>query len=185
MAVTTADAAELGWRAPEFALPDTDGRIWSPGDLRGVRGMVLFFICNHCPYVVAIADRLATTGRELLDQGYGVAAICSNDAEAYPADSFENMGAFAREYGFPFPYLHDETQEVAKAYGAVCTPDPFGFDAMLRLRYRGRLDSAGRNPADAGTVPELMLAMRQVALTGTGPDVQHASIGCSIKWRAA
>ena len=114
-----------------------------------------------------------------------MAAICSNDARAYPADSFEKMGEFAAQHAFPFPYLHDEDQSVARDYGAVCTPDIFGFDAMLGLRYRGRLDSAGRAAADADTVPELLLAMRQVALTGTGPEVQHPSIGCSIKWRAA
>ncbi|WP_316012979.1 thioredoxin family protein [Roseobacter sp. HKCCA0434] len=174
---------ELGWPAAEFGLKGVDGRLWSLGDLRGVRGLVLMFICNHCPYVIAVADRLAATGAELAERGYGVAAICSNDAEAYPADNFENMASFAREHAFPFPYLHDETQEVAKAYGAVCTPDIFGFDAMLDLRYRGRLDSAGRGAADADTVPELLLAMQQVALTGRGPEVQHPSIGCSIKWR--
>lgn len=185
MATTTANTRAQGWKAAEFALPDTTGQLWSLGDLRGVRGMVLFFICNYCPYVVAVADRLAATGAELQRMGYGVAAICANDAEAYPADSFENMGIFARQHGFTFPYLHDADQSVARNYGAVCTPDIFGFDAMLNLEYRGRLDSAGRNAPDADTVPELLAAMRKVALTGAGPDVQHPSIGCSIKWRTA
>jgi peroxiredoxin len=176
---------EPGWTAAEFALPDTNGTLWSLGDLRGVRGLALFFISNHCPYVVAMAERLATTGAQLHELGYGVAAICSNDAQAYPQDSFENMGAFAARYNFPFPYLHDAEQSVARDYGAVCTPDVFGFDAMLKLRYRGRLDSAGRDPADSDTRPELIEAMHHVALTGHGPEVQHPSVGCSIKWRAA
>ncbi|SOH93473.1 Peroxiredoxin [Monaibacterium marinum] len=185
MAITSGNDHEQGWAAPDFALPDTQGRIWSLGDLRGVRGMALFFICNHCPYVIGIADRLAQTGAQLEKLGYGVAAICSNDAQTYPQDSFENMGLFAEKYGFTFPYLHDEDQSVARAYGAACTPDLYGFDAMLKLRYHGRLDSAGRNPADADTVPELLNAMNTVALTGQGPDVQNPSIGCSIKWRTA
>ena len=185
--MTTARGNEhdQGWTAADFAMPDTNGKFWSLGDLRGVRGLALFFICNHCPYVVAVADRLAATGAELEKLGYGVAAICSNDAQAYPADSFENMGKFAAQHNFSFPYLHDADQSVARAYGAVCTPDIYGFDAMLKLHYRGRLDSAGRNPVDADTTPDLIDALRHVALTGQGPQVQHPSIGCSIKWRDA
>lgn len=150
-----------------------------------MRGLVIGFICNHCPYVVAVADRLRTEGQALLDVGFGVAMICSNDAESYPADSFEKMGAFAQHYAFPFPYLHDESQEVAKTFGAVCTPDLFGFDAMLKLQYRGRLDSSGRNAATDETQRELFDAMMQVSRTGIPPEVQHPSIGCSIKWKAA
>ncbi|MGB0497304.1 MAG: thioredoxin family protein [Rubricella sp.] len=175
--------AALGSDAPDFALPATDGKTYALGDLRGVRGLVLFFICNHCPYVKAVADRLASEGAALMEAGYGVAAICSNDAVAYPEDDFEHMKGFAEAHRFPFPYLHDETQEVARAYGAVCTPDIFGYDAMLHLRYRGRLDSAGRGPVTADTTHDLRDAMRQVYLTGHGPEVQHPSIGCSIKWK--
>ena len=183
MAATETPAGEMGMDCPEFGLKGTDGQIWSPGDLRGVRGLVLFVICNHCPYVIAVADRLRDTGALLIERGFGVAAISSNDAVAYPADSFENMGKFAVQYGFAFPYLYDETQEVAKALGAVCTPDIFGFDSMLELRYRGRLDSAGRNPATAETVPELLNAMDHIGSYSTGPENQVPSIGCSIKWR--
>ncbi|QPH54378.1 thioredoxin family protein [Pontivivens ytuae] len=185
MALTQTPAGEMGWPAAEFGLPGVDGRDWSVGDLRGVRGLVLFFICNHCPYVKAVADRLALTGAELQRRGYGVAAICSNDPVAYPEDDFEHMAAFARQHEFPFPYLHDESQAVARTYGAVCTPDIFAFDAMLTLRYRGRLDSAGKAAAGAETVPELLDALTLIERTGHGPEVQHASIGCSIKWKAA
>ncbi|MBB5516227.1 peroxiredoxin [Rubricella aquisinus] len=172
----------LGWAAPEFSLPDPSGQVFSLGDLRGVRGLVVFFICNHCPYVKAIADRLTMDAQVLLDLGYGVVAISSNDVASYPEDSPENMAVFAEEHAFPFPYLYDEDQSAAKAFGAVCTPDIFGFDAMLKLRYRGRLDASGREAApDAPR--ELIDAMRHVYRTGRGPEVQHPSIGCSIKWK--
>jgi peroxiredoxin len=172
----------LGWAAPEFSLPDPSGKNYSLGDLRGVRGLVVFFICNHCPYVKAIADRLTQDAQVLLDLGYGVVAISSNDVESYPEDSPENMAKFAAAHGFPFPYLYDADQSVAKAFGAVCTPDIFGFDAMLKARYRGRLDASGREAVpDASR--ELIDAMRHVYRTGQGPEIQHPSIGCSIKWK--
>jgi hypothetical protein len=141
------------------------------------------FICNHCPYVKGITDRLASTCQKLQELGIGVAAIMANDTESYPEDSFENMKLFATKHNFTFPYLIDETQEVAKAYGAVCTPDFFGFNADRRLEYRGRLDSAGKEPANADTVPELLDALRIIAETGAGPAKQTPSMGCSIKWR--
>jgi peroxiredoxin len=170
--------------APDFALRATDGATYQLGDLRGVRGLVLGFICNHCPYVVSVTERLASEGEALRKLGFGVAMICSNDAEAYPQDSFENMGLFAAKYGFSFPYLHDPSQDVARAYGAICTPDFFGFDAMLKLQYRGRLDSAGRGAAGPETERELFDAMMRVSRSGVGPATQHPSIGCSIKWKA-
>jgi peroxiredoxin len=174
----------FGWSAARFCLPDTDGRTWTPEELRGPNGLVIAFICNHCPYVLAIADRLAEEGRALGDLGVGMAAICSNDADSHPADGFEAMGVFAREHDFTFPYLHDESQDVARAYGAVCTPDFFGFDAGLALRYRGRLDDAGRETRP-GARRELREAMAMIGRTGRGPAEQNPSIGCSIKWKRA
>lgn len=175
----------FGWKAPNFSLPDTQGRLLTLDDIRGPRGTLIMFICNHCPYVLAILDRLQRDAEALMDAGIGVAAICANDAETYPADSFENMGRLAREKAFAFPYLHDESQSVAKAYGAVCTPDFFGFNAADALQYRGRLDASGRNPAPADARRELFEGMHQVAATGHGPAEQVASMGCSIKWKAA
>lgn len=175
---------DFGWKAPAFQLPDTAGKLWSLDDIRGPKGTLVMFICNHCPYVLAILDRLQRDAEALMDLGLGVAAICANDAETYPADSFENMGRMAAERSFRFPYLHDESQAVAKAYDAVCTPDFFGFDAQDGLQYRGRLDASGRNPAPADAKRELFEAMRQVAQTGQGPREQVASMGCSIKWKS-
>lgn len=142
------------------------------------------FICNHCPFVLAILDRIVRDAAELQGLGIGVAAICSNDAETYPEDGFENMIRLARDAGFTFPYLHDENQVVARAYGAVCTPDFFGFDADLGLQYRGRLDASRMSPAPKNAPRDLFNAMKQVAETGAGPTDQVASIGCSIKWKA-
>lgn len=176
---------DFGWQAQTFSLPGTDGRTWTLDDVRGERGTLVMFICNHCPYVKSIVDRIVRDAKDLQGLGIGVAAICSNDATAYPADSFENMAGFARENGFTFPYLHDETQAVARAWDAACTPDFFGFDAGLGLQYRGRLDESGRNPAPGDVRRELFEAMAQVADTGKGPSDQTPSMGCSIKWKAA
>lgn len=175
---------DFGWRAPDFRLPGVDGRLHALSELRGERGTLVAFICNHCPYVIAIADRLADEARALAALGVATVAICSNDAQAYPEDGFDRMGAFAQKHGFGFPYLHDATQAVARAYGAVCTPDFFGFDRALDLQYRGRLDESGRGPARPGARRELHEAMQAVAETGRGPAAQTPSIGCSIKWRA-
>ena len=174
---------DFGARAPDFNLPDTRGMQHSRDSLMGENGLVLMFICNHCPYVIAIADKLARDGKALQEMGFGVAAICANDAEAYPADSFENMVKFADQHGFSFPYLHDESQAVAKAYGAVCTPDFFGYNTAGELQFRGRLDASGRNPSPENEPREMIEAMRLVAKTGKGPAVQTPSIGCSIKWK--
>jgi peroxiredoxin len=175
---------DFGWRAPDFHLADTRGRVWSLKELRGASGLVLVFMCNHCPYVQAIADKLVREGKALRDLGFGMAGICSNDVGLSPADGFQEMGAFARQHHLPFPYLHDVSQSVARAYGAACTPDFFGFDADLGLQYRGRFDDSGR-AARPGARRELHEAMRQVAETGRGPAGQTPSIGCSIKWKAA
>jgi peroxiredoxin len=176
---------EFGWQARDFELPGTDMRLYQLSDIRGANGTLIMFICNHCPYVRAIADRLARDVRALQDIGIGAAAICANDATTHPADSFENMKDFAAEHGFTFPYLHDESQEVARAYGAVCTPDFFGFNRDLELQYRGRLDESGAQPGAPDARRELYEAMKQVAETGQGPADQVPSMGCSIKWKAA
>jgi peroxiredoxin len=176
---------DFGWQAPDFSLPATDGRVLSLSDIQGDKATLVIFMCNHCPFVIAILDRLVRDARELQDHGVGVAAICSNDATSYPDDSFENMKALAEKQGFPFPYLHDEDQAVARAYDAVCTPDFFGFDSGLGLQYRGRLDASGRGPGPADAPRELFEAMVRVAETGQGPEDQVPSIGCSIKWKAA
>lgn len=174
---------ELGLKAPPFTLPATDGKTYSLADLKGARGTVVMFICNHCPYVHAMIGRAVRAAGELAPLGVATIAICSNDAARYPEDSFANMRLFAGEHAFPFPYLHDETQKVAKAYGAVCTPDFFGFNDKLELAYRGRLDAGRTEPPPAGAPRELFEAMRLVAQTGKGPVVQTPSVGCSIKWK--
>lgn len=185
MAAATPPVCDFGWKAPGFCLPGTDGRSWTFDELRGPNGTLIMFICNHCPYVIAIRDRIIRDARDLQALGIGVAAISANDAAAYPDDSFENMRALAQAEGFPFPYLHDESQEVARAYGAVCTPDFFGFDAQDGLQYRGRLDASRREAGPADLRRDLYEAMKQVAETGAGPADQIASIGCSIKWKDA
>lgn len=169
--------------APDFDLPGTDGRRYSLADVMGSRGLVIVFICNHCPYVKAIASKLVQEAAALKEIGIGMAAICSNDAEAYPEDSFDNMRRFAERHGFTFPYLHDAEQSVARAFGAVCTPDFFGYDRGGRLQYRGRLDAGGRE-STPGAERDLFHAMTAVAETGKGPRDQTPSIGCSIKWKA-
>jgi peroxiredoxin len=179
---TTAPPGEPGSIAPDFLLPGTDGRWHALADVRGRRGTLIAFICNHCPYVQAIHERLARDARELQALGIGVAAISSNDAAAYPDDSFDNMRRIAVEWQLPFPYLYDESQQVARDYGAVCTPDFFGYDAESKLRYRGRLDSSGKQ-ASPDAVRELYAAMRLVAEGKPAPAGQNPSIGCSMKWK--
>jgi len=175
---------DFGWKAPDFTLPGTDGRNWSLADIAGPRATLVMFICNHCPYVTSAIDRIVADAGAMAGHGVGIVAICANDPVSYPADSFENMAGFAQANGFPFPYLHDASQEVARAYDAVCTPDFFGFDADLGLQYRGRLDEGGRQ-AVPGARRELLEAMVRIAGTGRGPADQTASMGCSIKWVAA
>jgi len=174
---------DFGWKAPEFSLPATDGKTYSLADVQGPNGTLVMFICNHCPYVKAIADRLVRDTKALQEKGIGVIAIMSNDPADYEEDSFENMKKVAEAQGYPFPYVMDETQEIAKAYGAVCTPDFFGFNGKLELQYRGRLDSSRKEPAAKDVRRDLFEAMSQVAETGQGPAEQIPSMGCSIKWR--
>ncbi|PTW60554.1 peroxiredoxin [Breoghania corrubedonensis] len=183
MATQPPTLIDTNWHAVDFRLPATDGRTYTFTDIAGAKGTVVIFICNHCPYVKAVIDRVVEDARKLEADGIGFAAICSNDAEAYPADSFANMAAFAAEHGFPFPYLHDEDQLVARAYGAVCTPDYFGFSGDRSLRYRGRLDDGRTGEPSPDAPRELLEAMRLVATTGEGPAEQVPSIGCSIKWK--
>ena len=182
MVTTTASAGTLGSVAPPFDLPGVDGTRHTLDSVRGENGTVVLFLCNHCPYVKAVIDKIPRDLRELAALGVGGVAIMSNDAEAYPEDSFANMKIVAQRHGFGFPYLYDESQEVARAYGAVCTPDIFGYDRDLKLVYRGRLDDAGRTPRD-GNKRDLVDAMRAVAQGGKAPGQQFAAIGCSIKWK--
>lgn len=182
MAVET-PVCEFGRRAADFTLPGIDSRTWSLADIRGPKGTLVMFICNHCPYVRAVVDRLVRDVKELQGLGIGAVAIMSNDTVAYPEDSFDNMKLFAARHGFTFPYLYDESQAVARAYGAVCTPDFFGYDADLGLQYRGRLDASRREAGPPDARRELFEAMKMVAETGHGPREQIPSMGCSIKWR--
>jgi peroxiredoxin len=184
MAVGASDIV-LGTPAPDFSLPATDGRTYSLKDVAGEKGAVIVFICDHCPYVRAVIDRLVADARVLMSEGMGFAAICSNDAASYSEDSFPKMREFAKRHDFPFPYLHDESQDVARAYGALCTPDFFGYDRDLKLKYRGRLDEGRTTPPPPNARRELLEAMRAIAATGVAPPIQAPSIGCSIKWKAA
>lgn len=182
MAALTTPDIKAGFKAIDFALKGTDGKVYNLHDIAGPKGTVVMFICNHCPFVKAIAPRLAKDAAELQKHGIGVIAISSNDTIAYPDDSFENMQLFAAQHGFNFPYVIDETQAVAKAYDAVCTPDFFGFNAKGEQVYRGRLDDAGREQKpDAKR--ELVEAMKYVAEKQTAPANQKPSIGCNIKWK--
>jgi peroxiredoxin len=156
--------------APPFDLPGVDGKRYSPATARGDKGLLVMFICNHCPYVKRVIDGIVRDCKALAPLGIGSIAVMSNDPSDYPEDSFDNMKRVAREKGFPFPYVVDETQDVARAYGTVCTPEFFGFDAKLELQYHGRFD-------------ELSKAMKQIAESGRGPEKQVPSVGCSIKWK--
>jgi len=174
---------EFGKDAIDFSLPGIDNKQWTLEASRGPKGLLVMFICNHCPYVKAVRERLVRDTRELRDLGVNSVAIMSNDPTLYTEDSFENMQEVATAYNFPFPYLLDKTQDVAKAYGAICTPDFFGYNSDMQLQYRGRLDASGRESADSDARRDLFEAMRQVAETGQGPENQFPGIGCSIKWR--
>jgi peroxiredoxin len=176
---------DFGWKAPSFTLPGTDGKTYSLEGLRGPNGTLVMFICNHCPYVKAVIGRIVRDTDELKALGVSAVAISSNDVVHYPEDSFDNMKRFAAAHRFGFPYLYDESQAVARAYDAACTPDFFGFNADLELQYRGRLDASGREPASADVRRELFEAMKEIAATGKGPRQQTPSTGCSIKWKAA
>jgi len=180
----TTPVCDFGWKAVDFDLPGVDGKRHSLATARGPNGLLVMFICNHCPYVKAVIDRIVRDCAELASHGVGSIAVMSNDPAEYAEDSFDNMKRVARDKGFPFPYVIDETQAVARAYDAQCTPDFFGFNAKLELQYRGRLD-ASRKDAAPGARRELYEAMLQIARTGEGPKEQTPSIGCSIKWKKA
>ena len=174
---------EFGKPAIDFSLPGVDGRLWTLQDCKGEKGLLVMFICNHCPYVKAVRERLVRDTNELKSLGINSVAIMSNDPALYEEDSFENMKKVSDEYAFSFPYLLDETQEVARAYGAVCTPDFFGYNADLELQYRGRLDASRKETAPGDVRRDLFEAMSEVARTGNGPKDQIPSMGCSIKWK--
>ena len=185
MVLAESSICDFGRPAPDFSLPSVDGAAVALKDVMGPKGALIMFICNHCPYVVRTIDRIVKDAETLKGAGIGVAAICANDAQRYPADSFDKMKDFAAKHGFGFPYLQDESQAIARAYDAICTPDFFGYNAAAELQYRGRLDSAGAGASGAGDKRELVDAMSLVAETGRGPADQIASMGCSIKWKTA
>lgn len=174
---------DFGWPAPDFDLPATDNKNYSLTDVKGANGTLIIFMCNHCPYVRSILDRINRDARDLQDLGIGIAAISANDAQNYPADGFEEMQKLAQKENFPFPYLYDESQEIARSYGAACTPDFFGFDSNTGLQYRGRLDASRQQAGPTDLRRDLFEAMKQVAQTSQGPTSQIPSIGCSIKWK--
>ena len=182
MAVAATGICNFGWKARDFELKGVDGKVYALDDVRGAKGTLVVFICNHCPYVRAVIGRLVEEANALKTIGIGTIAIMPNDTDSYPDDSFDNMKRFAQQHGFTFPYVIDEMQVVARAYDARCTPDFFGFNANDELQYRGRLDAA-RMSIMPGARRELFEAMTQVAQTSRGPLEQTASMGCSIKWR--
>jgi peroxiredoxin len=182
MALTQTPKAEIGWIAPDFELIGVDGKTYDLQAARGHNGLLVMFICNHCPFVQAILDKIIRDVAELKELGIGAIAVMSNDVENYPDDSFENMRALALAKNFPFPYVYDETQIVAQRFGAVCTPDFFGFDKNMALAYRGRLDDSGMKQKDEGH-RDLFEAMKAIATTGRSDKPQFNSIGCNIKWK--
>lgn len=183
MPTLTTPSVQNNWKAVDFRLKGTDGKYYTLSDVKGPHGLLVMFICNHCPFVRAIATKIARDTKELASLGVGSIAIMSNDSQEYPEDSFENMRHFHEQNKFTFPYVIDETQNVAQEYDAVCTPDFFGFDNNLQLRYRGRLDKSGMKRQEE-TPRELFLAMKMIAETAETPPEQHPSVGCSIKWRS-
>lgn len=183
MASLETPVCDFGWKAVDFDLPGVDNKRYNLASAKGENGLLVMFICNHCPYVKSIQDRIVRDVHELSTHGVNAIAIMSNDPAEYPEDSFENMTKIATELNYPFPYVWDETQDIAKEYGAVCTPDFFGFNSELELQYRGRLDASRKETAPVDVRRDLFEGMLQVAKTGKGPDNQIPSMGCSIKWR--
>jgi peroxiredoxin len=176
---------DFGASIKDFSLPGTDGKVWTLDDVKGPNGTLVMFICNHCPYVMAVIDRIVRDAKALQELGIGVVAISANDVAAYPQDAPEHMVTLAEKHGFTFPYLYDESQAVARDFDAVCTPDFFGYNAAGELQYRGRLDASRKEAGPADLRRDLFEAMKQVAETGKGPEAQVASMGCSIKWKDA
>ncbi len=174
---------DFGLSASDFNLIGVDDKYYSYENVKGTNGCLIMFICNHCPYVLAIMDRLLRDTKEIMSYGIGVVGICSNDSIAYPEDSFENMKKIAKEKNFEFPYLHDESQQIAKEFNAVCTPDFFGYNSNKELQYRGRLDCSRKEAGPENARRDLFEAMVQISKTGKGPKEQFSSMGCSIKWK--
>ena len=183
MPALTTPICDFGWKAPSFELLGTDGKNHSFSNIRGTNGSLVMFICNHCPYVQSILDQLAVEASVMKKKGIGCVAINSNDYDAYPDDSFENMQKISKKYGFSFPYLIDDKQDIARKYKSVCTPDFFGFNSDLELQYRGRFDDRKTSKQMSANSSELFKAMIEIARTGNGPAKQIPSVGCSIKWR--
>ncbi len=183
MAAKTTPVCEFGLPAVDFTLPGVDGKTYDLRGCMGENGLLVMFICNHCPFVKAIQRKLVRDTDALLEHGIGSVAIMSNDPDDYPEDSFDNMKKVAKRCGYSFPYLYDESQGTAKAYGAVCTPDFFGYNTDYELQFRGRLDDSGPVKTGDRSPRELYEAMKEIAETGRGPEKQTPSIGCSIKWR--
>ncbi|MEI6069532.1 MAG: thioredoxin family protein [Methylococcaceae bacterium] len=183
MVLLTTPVCNFGQKALDFTLPGVDGRTWSLQQCMGQKGLLIMFICNHCPYVKAVQDRIVRDTRELKQWGIESVAIMSNDPTEYPEDSFDNMKLLAQKLNFGFPYLFDETQQIAKQYNAVCTPDFFGYNSDFELQYRGRLDASRKEAAPADTRRDLFEAMKLIAETGRGLQQQIPSMGCSIKWK--
>ena len=183
MAAAIPPICDFGRSAPNFDLLGVDNETYTFEDIKGPNGALVIFICNHCPYVLAILDRLIRDVSELKSHGIGSVAISSNDVIAYPQDSFDNMRLLSENYSFSLPYLFDSTQSVAKAYEAVCTPDFFGYNSSGELQYRGRLDASRKEAGPSDLPRDLFNAMVQIAQTGKGPTDQVASMGCSIKWK--
>jgi len=182
MTLTKTPICDFGKKAENFQLNSTDNKIISLNDIKGESGTLIMFICNHCPYVKAVIEEVVKDCKKLESIGIKAVAICSNDVKNYPEDSFENMIKFSQNHKFNFSYLFDETQEIAKNYGAVCTPDFFGYNKNLELQYRGRIrELKDLKPVGSGE-SDLYKAMKQIAETGNGPKDQIPSMGCNIKW---
>ncbi len=182
MALTKTPICDFGKKAEEFELKSTDNRLITLNDIKGNKGTLIMFICNHCPYVKAVIKDIVSDCKELENDGIKSVAIMSNDTKNYPDDSFENMISFSKNNNFNFPYLIDETQNIAKKYGAVCTPDFFGYNEKLELQYRGRIrELKDLKPLRSGD-SDLLLAMKKIAKTQKGPSDQVPSMGCNIKW---
>ena len=182
MTLTKTPICDFGKKAETFKLNSTDNKIVSLNDIKGENGTLIMFICNHCPYVKAVIEDIVQDCKKLESNGVKSVAICSNDVKNYPEDSFENMIKFSQNHKFNFPYLFDETQEIAKKYGAVCTPDFFGYNKNLELQYRGRIRELKDLKPVKNNDSDLIKAMRLIAKTGKGPENQIPSMGCSIKW---
>jgi peroxiredoxin len=185
MALTESTMMPIGTTAPDFTLPDTvSGNIYSVSSMKGSKGTVVMFICNHCPYVVHINEKLVEIANEYATKGIQFLAISSNDAEKYPQDGPDKMKAHAKEVGYTFPYLYDETQEVARAYDAACTPDFFVFDKDLKLAYRGRMDASTPGNGKPLTGSDLKGALNALIAGQFVSEIQYPSMGCNIKWKA-